>query len=33
VKIIKWKGLSWGPTNNLHRLEDEIKKMWKGLNR
>jgi hypothetical protein len=31
VKIIKWKGLSQGPTNNLHRLKDEMKKKWIGL--
>jgi hypothetical protein len=31
VKIIKEKGLSQGPTNNLHRMKDEIKKMQKGL--
>jgi hypothetical protein len=29
VKIRKWKGLSQGPTNNLHRPKDEMKKMWK----
>jgi hypothetical protein len=30
VKMGKWKGLSWGPTDGLHRPEDEMKKMRKG---